>query len=168
MSVTTVSTSPAMDLWFFTVFLQVMKRIFPEPFPGGNPYGRMSRATGTIVFKEYTNTTVQCVIMQTRVRSTILRQNVLDLLTQHHDAITAKFHIRQIGLYGSVIRGEENEMSDIDILIDFETGYATLRNYMNLKRYLQTFFSRKVDLVTYGSLSPHIRPFVDREVVWVG
>jgi predicted nucleotidyltransferase len=43
-----------------------------------------------------------------------------------------------------------------------------LRNYMNLRRYLQAFFSRKVDLVTYGSLSPHIRPFVDREVIWVG
>ena len=106
--------------------------------------------------------------MQTRVQSSKLRQNVLDLLTQNRDAISAKFHIRRIGIYGSVNRGEENEKSDIDILIDFETGYATLRNYMNLQRYLQAFFSRKVDLVTYGSLSPHIRPFVVREVVWVG
>lgn len=106
--------------------------------------------------------------MQKRVPPFELRQNVLDLLFRNRDAIGTKFHIRRIGVYGSVNRGEENEKSDIDILIDFETGYATLRNYMNLRRYLQAFFSREVDLVTYGSISPHIRPWVDREVIWVG
>jgi len=106
--------------------------------------------------------------MQKRVPSSELRRHVLDLLSRNRDAISANFHIRRIGIYGSVNRGEENEKSDIDILIDFESGYATLRNYMNLRRYLQAFFSRNIDLVTYGSLSPYIRPWVDREVIWVG
>lgn len=93
---------------------------------------------------------------------------MLDLLSRNRDAIGTTFRIRRIGVYGSVNRGEESEKSDIDILIEFETGYATLRNYMNLRRYLQAFFSREVDLVTYGSLSPSLRSWVDREVIWVG
>ena len=105
--------------------------------------------------------------MQSPASSSMLRKNVVDILRQHRMAIIRQFHIRRVGIYGSVNRGEENEKSDIDILIDFESGYATLRNYMNLSRYLQALFTRNVDLVTTGSLSPHIRPLVEREVTWI-
>ena len=38
---------------------------------------------------------------------------------------------------------------------------------MNLRRFIQSLMQRDVDLVTTGSLSPYIRPYVEREVVWI-
>ena len=49
----------------------------------------------------------------------------------------------------------------------FKSGQATLRNYMSLRRFIQSLMQRDVDLVTTGSLSPYIRPYVEREVVWI-
>lgn len=105
--------------------------------------------------------------MQSRITEPSLRHGVLSLLKTNSDTIKKQFHVQRIGIYGSVIRGEERDDSDVDILVDFECGYSTLKNYMSLRRYMQALFSRKIDLVTTGSLSPYIRPDVEREVVWV-
>ena len=106
--------------------------------------------------------------MQERVTDTMQRKDVINLLSRLKNQIETRYHVRRIGVFGSVSRDQISEKSDIDILIDFETGFATMRNYMSLHRYLQSLFPRKIDLVTYGSLSPYIRPEVDNEVLWLG
>ena len=105
--------------------------------------------------------------MQSPLPAKELRSGVILLLTNQRDTIKDKFHVRRIGIFGSVIREEERDDSDVDILVGFEHGQATLRNYMSLRRYIQSLFKREVDLVTTGSLSPYIRPYVEREVIWV-
>jgi len=106
--------------------------------------------------------------MQSRIPEPPLRHGVFSLIRTNSEIIKKQFHVRRIGLFGSVIRGEEREDSDVDILVDFECGHSTLHNYMSLQRFMQALFSRKIDLVTTGSLSPYIRPDIEREVVWVG
>lgn len=106
--------------------------------------------------------------MQERMAVTITRQDVVDLLSGIRTDLATRYHVRRIGLFGSVGRNQNSEKSDIDILIDFETGFSTMRNYMNLQRYLQGIFPRKIDLVTYGSLSPYIKTGIDHEVLWIG
>ncbi|MCX6689053.1 MAG: nucleotidyltransferase family protein [Methanoregula sp.] len=105
--------------------------------------------------------------MQSPLPAKELRPSVISLLTNHRDTIKDQFRVRRIGIFGSVIRGEEHDDSDVDILVDFEHGQATLRNYMSLRRYIQSLFKRDVDLVTTGSLSPYIRPYVEQEVIWI-
>jgi len=90
--------------------------------------------------------------------------DVITVLKKHEPEIKDEFHVKRIGLFGSYVRHEENEESDIDILVEFEE--PTLHNFMGLIYYLEKLFSRKVDLVTQKSLSPYLRPIVEKEVIW--
>ena len=92
---------------------------------------------------------------------------ILGALAEHRERIRS-LGVRRIGVFGSFARGEEREESDIDILIEFKEGGRSFDTYMDLKFFLEDLFGRDVDLVTIGGLSPHIAPFVEREVVWAG
>ncbi|MGA9100116.1 MAG: nucleotidyltransferase family protein [Methanotrichaceae archaeon] len=89
---------------------------------------------------------------------------VIDILRSHEQEIKERFAVKRIGLFGSFVRGEETETSDIDILVEFED--PTFRNFMNLAFFLEDLFGRRVDLLTPEGISQRIRPFVEKEVVW--
>jgi predicted nucleotidyltransferase len=78
-----------------------------------------------------------------------------------------KFGIKRIGIFGSLVRGEEKKDSDIDILVEFEQGHEKFNNLMGLYFYLQEMFGKKVDLVTTGSLSAYLAPFILAEVEYI-
>jgi uncharacterized protein len=59
-------------------------------------------------------------------------------------------------LFGSFIRGEQTEESDIDILIEFPKGKSLL-DLVDLEMKLEQVLGRKVDLLTYNSLSPYLK-----------
>ena len=75
--------------------------------------------------------------------------------------------IRRVGVFGSVSRGEERPDSDVDVLIDFEPGKANLNNLCDVADALENVFHRKVDLVTTGSLSKYIGPYILEGVKYV-
>ncbi len=77
-----------------------------------------------------------------------------------------RFGVTKIGIFGSIARGEGWLESDIDVLVKFASGQTTFRNFMELAFYLEDLFCRRVDLVTEEGLSRHIRPYVEREVIW--
>lgn len=79
-----------------------------------------------------------------------------------------KFGISEIGLFGSYAMGEQTEKSDIDILINFEAGKTTLKNYMEVCDVLETVFKgKKVDIITKEGLSPYFRPYIIPTVQYV-
>jgi uncharacterized protein len=90
--------------------------------------------------------------------------NIMEFLKDHENEIKENFSVKRIGLFGSYAKGEETDESDIDILVEFEK--PTLDNFMGLVFYLEDIFGKKVDLVTRKSLSPYIRPSVEKEVIW--
>jgi len=62
-----------------------------------------------------------------------------------------------MGIFGSVVRGEEGESSDIDIAIEFEEGKGkTLFDLVRLEDELSDLLKRKVDLGILSTLSPYI------------
>ena len=75
--------------------------------------------------------------------------------------------VKQIGLFGSFVRGEQGPGSDIDLLVEFAPGRKTFDNFMALSFFLEDSFERKVELVTVESLSPHIGPHILKEVEYV-
>lgn len=82
-------------------------------------------------------------------------------------AIRAQFGVTKIGIFGSFARGEQTKSSDVDVLVDFAQGYATLHNFMGLSEYLETLFRRKVDLLIEPSISKYIRPYIEQDVIWI-
>jgi uncharacterized protein len=82
-------------------------------------------------------------------------------------AIRSQFGVTRIGIFGSFARGEQTRTSDVDVLVDFKSGYATLRNFVALADSLETLFRKKVDLITVEGVDKYIRPGVEAEVIWV-
>ncbi len=76
--------------------------------------------------------------------------------------------IRRIYLFGSVVREEDTPESDIDILVELkppsERPVIGLK-WFGLEEELSRVLGRQVDLVSEGSLSPYIRPYIEREKV---
>lgn len=75
------------------------------------------------------------------------------------------FGVRQLGIFGSVARGESTEKSDVDVLVDLEK--ETFDNYMGLLFYLEELFGKKVDLAIKSSLKPRIKDRILAEAVYV-
>ena len=84
-----------------------------------------------------------------------------------NDARLKLFGVRRIGLFGSFVRGLENEESDIDLLVEFEPGRKTFDNFMSLAFFLEDLLGRKVEVVTAESLSPYLGPHILDEVEYV-
>jgi len=78
-----------------------------------------------------------------------------------------KFGICNIGLFGSYVRDEQSNKSDIDILIDFEPDKENYDNYMAVYDMLEHLFkNEKVDIVTKNGLSPYFGPKILNEVLY--
>jgi predicted nucleotidyltransferase len=76
--------------------------------------------------------------------------------------------IREVGLFGSYVRNEQTQKSDIDILIDFDPEKETFDNYMAVYELLEKLFKNlKVEVVTKNGLSPYIGPKILNEVQYV-
>jgi uncharacterized protein len=95
------------------------------------------------------------------------KETIKRRLNQNKTRLTG-FGIEHIGLFGSYARGEQNEKSDIDLLISFETGKETFNNFMDLCYFLdEVFEGEKIEVVTKNGLSPYIGPKILKEVEYV-
>ncbi len=91
------------------------------------------------------------------------KEQILALL-QAHQAELRRLGVRRCGLFGSFVRNELHDQSDVDILVEFEPDQKTFKHFMQLAFFLEDLFGRKVDLITTESLSPYIGPSILREV----
>jgi len=76
----------------------------------------------------------------------------------------AFYGVKNIGLFGSFVRGDQTPLSDIDILVEFMPGKHTFDNFMEVAFLLEKLLGRKVELITPEALSPYIGPHILREV----
>ena len=91
------------------------------------------------------------------------------ILEKNNNHLRQTFHIRELGIFGSFVKGEEkiDNDSDIDILITFEKGHKDFFNYMRLKCYLEDLLGREVDLVIKEAVKPRLKERIFREVKYV-
>lgn len=96
-----------------------------------------------------------------------MKKTATDKLKNHLPEIKTKFKVKEIGIFGSRIKGKDKKRSDIDILVEFEKGCKTFDNYMDLKFYLEELYGCKVDLVLKDALKEELKPYILSEVVYV-
>jgi predicted nucleotidyltransferase len=95
-------------------------------------------------------------------------EQIKQKLTQNLTHIQQQYHITQLGIFGSYIRGEATENSDLDILVEFEPqARFGLLTFCELENYLSELLSLKVDLVMKDGLKPHIGKNILKEVVYL-
>ena len=81
------------------------------------------------------------------------KEEVVTRLRQTGSRLRA-FGGRRGGVFGSFVRGEPNDESDVDILVELEPDRKSLNNFLDLAEFLEELFGRKVDLLTPESLNP--------------
>jgi uncharacterized protein len=96
----------------------------------------------------------------------ITKQDLLKVLHQNREPLKA-LGVSRIGLFGSIVRGEQNPDSDIDLLVEFKAGKKTFDAFMELSFLVEEILQRRIELVTVESLSPYIGPHIVKEVEYV-
>ena len=95
------------------------------------------------------------------------KDNILKILQSNKHQLS-KLGIRNVGLFGSYIRNEQSNDSDIDLLIDFEPEKENFDNFMAVYDLLENIFkNEKIEVVTKNGLSPYIDPNILNEVKYV-
>ena len=74
--------------------------------------------------------------------------------------------IERAYIFGSHARNQQNEESDIDILVDVESEMS-LFEFGRILEDLKELLQIKVDLVAHDGLSKHIRPYIEKEKVLI-
>ncbi len=101
--------------------------------------------------------------VSTRVQT---KHEIVDLLTAHAKELRNR-GVRGIGLFGSFARGEQQDQSDVDLLVEFHAEEKIFDNFIQLVFYLEDLLQRTVELVTTESLSPYIGPHILEETEYV-
>lgn len=94
------------------------------------------------------------------------RQHALELLTASKPVLQERFGVTRLALFGSTARNTATSDSDVDVLVAFD-GPATSRRYFGVQFYLEDLLGCPVDLVTEKALRPELRPYVEREQMYV-
>jgi len=81
--------------------------------------------------------------------------------------ILKKYKVKSISLFGSYVRNEQKEESDIDFLVDFQKG-ATLFDFVELQDSLSELLAKKVSIVSKRGLSKYIGPYILKEAEPIG
>ena len=78
------------------------------------------------------------------------------------------FQVEIIGVFGSYVRGEQTNKSDVDVLVQFkQEAHIELLKYVELEIFLNEQLDVKVDLVAKGSLKHSLKERISSEVVYV-
>ena len=93
----------------------------------------------------------------------ITKTNVLKKIKENKKELKSK-GVKKIGVFGSILKGNQTKKSDIDILIDFRN--PSFDNYVDVMILLEGLFKRKIDLITELSLRPEMA-YIRKEAEYV-
>ena len=94
------------------------------------------------------------------------KKQAIKLLEKFKQNNKDKYEIEKIGIFGSVARGENNSLSDIDICI--KTKKANLFAIVHIKEELEYILSNKIDIVRLrDTMNPYLKARIDKEAIYV-
>lgn len=94
------------------------------------------------------------------------QQQILNLLKTKKPELEKRYAISELGLFGSYARGDNNENSDIDILVDFR-GRIDGFDYIRLAHELEDMFKQKIDMVSRSGIKLQYLPYVEKNLIHV-
>ncbi|MBS3809756.1 MAG: nucleotidyltransferase family protein [Desulfobacterales bacterium] len=93
------------------------------------------------------------------------REQILNVLAKSND-IKSRYSVKNFYIFGSVARGEDGEGSDVDLLVEYETGARVgMFQFVRLRRELSERLACEVDLATRESLHKGLRDDILKEAV---
>src|SRR6476469_3391545 len=87
-------------------------------------------------------------------------------LIQHKAVLQERYKVSELGIFGSYVRQEQTETSDVDLLVEF-SEIPSLLKFIHLENYLSDNLGVRVDLVHKAGLKPRIGERILKEVVYL-
>lgn len=96
----------------------------------------------------------------------MLKEIIKEKINKQLPYLREKYHIKIIGIFGSVVRNEETESSDVDILVEFKEPIGFF-DFIRLENFLSNLLQKKVDLISKKAVKSVIKEEILKEVMYV-
>ncbi len=93
------------------------------------------------------------------------KEKTLQKISEVLPVLRERYHVKEIGIFGSVARGEERDDSDVDVLVEFVSAPGFF-DFVRLENFLSNFLGKKVDLISKYALKPLIREEILKEALY--
>ncbi|MBI2062364.1 MAG: nucleotidyltransferase domain-containing protein [Candidatus Yanofskybacteria bacterium] len=90
--------------------------------------------------------------------------NQIDTIKAITIPILKKYGVERASLFGSIVRGEDNSGSDIDILVSIKKPIGIFE-FMGLQFALEEALKKRVDLVSDRAVNKYIQPYIEKDLV---
>ena len=94
------------------------------------------------------------------------KDQIFERVRSHQSALKL-FGAAQLGLFGSFVRGEQTEESDVDFVVEFEPGKKKLHSFLDIADYLEALLGRKTDVLIWEGMADFVRKHVTDEIEYV-
>jgi predicted nucleotidyltransferase len=91
--------------------------------------------------------------------------SVKDILSKLKPELLKKYPIASIGLFGSIVRDDFTENSDVDIIVEFNDKIGI--EFITLADELEEKLNYKVDLVSRGGIKPKYFSVIEPQIIYV-
>lgn len=89
---------------------------------------------------------------------------IKEILIRHREDLKERYEVKEIGIFGSYVKGEQKETSDVDILVEFEKPVSLLQ-IVSLENHLSDILKIKVDVVPKKNIRKELKEFILKETV---
>lgn len=100
--------------------------------------------------------------MKRKERKTL--EEIKKILKENQTVLREKFKVKEMGIFGSFVRGEQKKRSDVDILVEFEEVISLLK-LAGLENFLTDLIGIKVDVVPKEDIRPELKKRILEEVI---
>jgi predicted nucleotidyltransferase len=90
----------------------------------------------------------------------------LNIINENRSLLRDKYLVKEIGIFGSVARGEQTTASDVDVLVEFSEPVGFF-NFVDLENFLSSTLGKKVDLVTKRALKSAVKDQILKDALYV-
>jgi predicted nucleotidyltransferase len=94
------------------------------------------------------------------------KKEIIKIIRNSKPEMESHYGVKKLGLFGSYVREKQGKRSDIDLLVTFNRD-IDLFDFLDLREYLESRLSAKVDLVMASALKPAIGKRILSEVEYV-
>ncbi len=94
-----------------------------------------------------------------------LKKSVM-LINKNLDFIKKNYNIKNIGIFGSVVKNKQTKKSDVDVLVELQEPVGFFK-FLELENYLSKILKRKVDLTTKKSLKQAVKKEILKDIIYV-
>lgn len=98
--------------------------------------------------------------------SVMKKKEIIDIIKNNKKELESRYGVKQLGLFGSYVKGRQRAKSDIDILVAFNRD-IDLFEFLDLREYLEDKLRARIDLVMETALKPAIGKRILSEVEYV-